>query len=174
MVFQILLTERARTRAGVGGGGRSGSGGGVEEEESLKREEAERRELFLSRQAFVSPGPASCSSLPSRAAVTVCSRPPPPHHHTPQTPSTPPPNSPHPLSLQGQLLGLCSRGIVGDYPVWPLMRSGRPLNGANRVVHNPSYIFHRAFLTTSQQRAPKLKDRRTKGGRGERLRPVCV
>lgn len=54
---------------------------------------------------------------------------------------------PFPLhhSLLGQLLGFCSRGIVGDYPVWPLHSLCCPLNGANRVAHNPSYIFHRAF-----------------------------
>lgn len=120
MVFQILLTERARTRAGVGGGGSgSGRGWGVRwwrrrrgSEESLRREEAERRELFLSRQAFVSPGPASCSSLPGRRAVTVCNGPPPPH------PKTPHPHTPlmHPSSSRlspGSAVGPLFQGHCG-------------------------------------------------------------
>lgn len=71
------------------------------------------------------------------------------------------------LSL-GSAVGPLFQGHCGGLSSVAVHSLGCPVNEANRVTHNPSYIFHRAFLTTSQQ-SPQIKRQMYKEARrGER------
>lgn len=135
LVFQILLTERARERDGRRRGW----------EESKERERERTEGVIPVPQTFVLRVYVSClceqaASWPAVSLNYLQPLPCPTHSLL-----TPPLLSFSPSLSLGSAVGPLFQRHCGGLSSAAVHSLGCPVNGANRVAHNPSYIFHRAF-----------------------------